>query len=363
MKNIVTIIFAYRNRDLQRIKISMDSLAKQTKKNFQVLFVDYGSFDTYSEPVKKLINSYPFAQYHYVAHPGLLWNKSKAFNYAIKNTETPYVLTADVDLLFSPNTVDSLEGLTSSSSFKLFDYGYLPKDLSAQDIHSTPFEHLKPKHYGNVNGVGLYPKKALEAVHGFDEFYHFYGSEDVDLFQRLVNAGYEQIHQEERFFLHQWHPRYPEANEDNLTSVPRLKNVLRINQQHYFRCKDFSTVVPNFQQHWGECYKKEDQNELNNADYNFKISNLASSVIHFLNEHLLSFNGKIVTVEFKEAPNYLSLKYRIKNLLGKKQQLFLSMKEVNDMVLEKIIFKYRHHNYSFSISEDLKVIYFTIDLR
>ena len=363
MKNIITIIFAYRNRDLERVKISMDSLALQTKKNFQVQFVDYGSFDTYSEPVKKLINSYSFARYHYVAHPGLLWNKSKAFNYAIKNADTPYILTADVDLLFSPNSLESLEKLTSPSSFQLFDYGYLPKGITPQDLQTTPFESLKPTHYGDVNGVGLYSNVALEEVHGFDEFFHFYGSEDVDLYQRLVHAGYKKEHRKERLFLHQWHPRYPEANENNLTSVPRLKNALRINQQHYFRCREFSIVVPNLQEQWGNCFNKEDQEALRIPDLNFKITNLSSSVVHFLNEHLESFKGNIVAIEFKQATDYLSLKYRLKKLVGRKQQLYLNMKEVNDMILEKIIFKYRHHNYSYSIPKDSKVIYFTIDLR
>lgn len=362
MEKTITIIFAYRNRDLRRIKISMDSLAKQTNKNFQVIFVDYGSCDAFAEPVKNLITAYSFAQYNYVAHPGLLWNKSKAFNYAIKKAETPYVLTADVDLIFSPDTVECLEKSASSSSFTLFNYGYLPKELSKDDLYATSFEDLKPTHFGDVNGVGLYSKKALEEIHGLDEFFHFYGSEDVDLFQRLVNAGYAQKHLNDRLFLHQWHPRYPQANEKIFTAKPRLKNVLRINQQHYFRCKEFSTVVPNMQQQWGNCYKRTDQQDLINPDLNFVIFNLAASVVHFLNELLSSCKGKIVATEFKEVPDYLSLKYHFKKFVGKQQQ-HLTMKEVSDMILEQIIFRYRNYNYSFNISKDLKIIYFTIDLR
>jgi hypothetical protein len=38
------------------------------------------------------------------------------------------------------------------------------------------------------------------------------------------------------------------------------------------------------------------------------------------------------------------------------------MKEVNDMILAKIVFHYRHFNYSYKVAEDLNEISFTIDL-
>ncbi len=362
---MVTILFAYRNRDIDRINVLMDSLASQTDTNFKVIFIDYGSTINYSTPLENLLKSYPFVRYYYVGHTGLLWNKSKAFNYGIKKANSPYVLTADVDLIFNPDTIRFLNKISASStsSFTLFNYGYLAKETSLSEIKQSSFHQLVPKHYGEVNGVGLYPKKALETIHGFDEFYHFYGSEDVDLFLRLKNAGYKLLREEEHLFLHQWHPRYPNNLKNKFTTGPRLSNVLRINQKHYFRVADFNIIIPKNQLHWGNCYSKKDLNILENPTYSFEISNIKSSVTHFLNEELLWYNGEVVAVDFIEDSNYLTLKSRIKNLIGLKQQPYLKMCSLSDAILEKIVFNYRHYNYLFSISEDLKKISFVIDLR
>lgn len=359
----ITIIFAYRNRDLNRIKIAMDSLEKQTNKNFRVIFVDYGSSAAYSESVGDLINAYSFAQYYNVAHSGLLWNKSKAFNYGILKTGTAYILTADVDLIFNPESISMMEKIVDPSSFTLFNYGYLTEKTTSEIKSSTSFIQLEPSHFGHVNGVGLYPKQAMKVIHGFDEFFHFYGAEDEDLFERLQNAGYEMKRDSRTFFLHQWHPRYPRTKDTELTVQPRLSNVMRINQQHYIRSKEYKKVVPYNQEKWGKCFIKEDFAVLQKPTLRFQLTNTASSVVHFLNEHLPTCNGEIVAIDFTEDTNYLSLKNRIKRILGRRAQPMLTLKEVNDMVLEKIIFYYRHCNYSFKVSEDLKEISFIIDLR
>lgn len=363
MKNFLTILFAYRNRDLSRIELSLDSLKNQSRSNFKVLFIDYGSKDEFAVPLRNLVDKYAFAEYKYIAHQGLLWNKSKAFNFGIKESTTPFILTADVDLLFHPETIKILESIASHDSFTLFNYGYLPKEVKPGMITNSSFENLEPKHYGDINGVGLFSKTALEKIRGFDEFFHFYGSEDVDLFERLENAGISCKREKRNLFLHQWHPRYPQKWENKLTVVPRLSNVLRLNQQHYFRSKRENLIVPPFQISWGNCYFQEDLDQLKRPTEVKDLNNLSATVIHFLNESLLSYKGEIVRVNFREDKNFLSLKDRIKKMVGRNYQPYLSMKEINDLILEKIIFYYRDFNYSYEISGDLKTISFTIDLR
>ena len=360
---MITILFAYRNRDLDRIELAMETLNKQTEENFKVIFVDYGSEDKYSIPLKKLIENYLFANYYYVAHPGLLWNKSKAFNFGIKKAETNYILTADIDLIFHPETIECLDRLADPSSFTLFKYGYLPENLKLDQIRNIPFSYLKPGHYGEVNGVGLYPKKALEDIRGFDEFYHFYGLEDEDLFLRLELAGYNRCREERTLFLHQWHARYPFKNDDILTVNPRLKNAMRINQQHYLFCKEEKKHIPFDQENWGIVYRKDDLKILTAPDLEFDINNSSASVIHFINEFLPSCKGKIVSVKVAEETSGFNLKQKVKNLIGKEKQPFLNMKEVNDLILQRVIFTHRHHNYRYAISKDLRSICFTVDLR
>ena len=55
---MITILYPYRNRDLERVKRSLDSLTLQTDQRFKVLFVDYGSTPKQAYLVKQLINNY-----------------------------------------------------------------------------------------------------------------------------------------------------------------------------------------------------------------------------------------------------------------------------------------------------------------
>ena len=58
---MATIIYAYRNRDESRIKMSLDSLKNQTNQNFKVVFVDYGSESKLAANIQKLVESYSLA--------------------------------------------------------------------------------------------------------------------------------------------------------------------------------------------------------------------------------------------------------------------------------------------------------------
>ncbi len=40
---MITILYPYRDRELSRLKRSLDSLSKQSQPDFKVLLVDYGS--------------------------------------------------------------------------------------------------------------------------------------------------------------------------------------------------------------------------------------------------------------------------------------------------------------------------------
>ena len=102
---MISIIYAYRNRDLARVKASLDSLALQTNTNFEVRFVDYGSEQKYVGLIYELLQNYSFVNYSY--HPTQLqpWNKSKALNSIIRNLTTDYCFVADIDMLLDRKSV------------------------------------------------------------------------------------------------------------------------------------------------------------------------------------------------------------------------------------------------------------------
>jgi len=356
-----TIIYAFRDRDSGRVKNSLLSLKNQKERAFNVLFVDYGSVDTYAKPIQELVNTFSFVDYHYVGHKGLLWNKSKAINFGVLKATTDYIFIADVDLLFTSNFSQTILELLKPKQFSLFKIGYLPESITTKDIENSSINTLQPKHYGDTFGVGLFTKKMLQTVGGLDPFFHFYGSEDEDLNARLIANGFTLNRYAKNLLLHQWHERYHGKQPQPLTITPRLSNVLRLNQRHYLREKEVNK--PNRTLDSSIFYSKQDYLKLKKPFQTIEIDNVEAKVIHLLNYELPLYKGQIVKLVFKESQYYNSLKYRIKKQLKKQTQPYLSMKTINDLVLQKIVFQYRDFNYSYKVHDNLKQITLSIELH
>lgn len=359
---MVTIVYAFRNRELSRIKASLDSLQNQSVKDFKVVFVDYGSVQGLAIAMQNLVESYSFATYYYVHARYLLWNKSKALNYGIKKATSEFVFIADVDLIFNPNTIAYFQRIKHPNKVNLFKLAYLDKQNSLRLTKSYQFEELKPKHFGIINGMILVSKAALETVQGYDTFFHFYGSEDVDLYNRLANAGYETINREETYFYHNWHVIYNSYNDEKMSVIPRLYNIKRINQEHFFNNTNNQLIVPDRQSGFGSVVIKEDQCFLENPTLTVELKNTHAQIHHFFNEQIKTFKNESVRVIVKEDRYYKSTKHFLKKMLKKQTQPYISMKAVNDVILNKILYEYRDANYSYLIADDLKTITFTIRL-
>ncbi|QYA24016.1 glycosyltransferase [Gramella sp. MT6] len=362
MEEKIAIIYAHRKRDVERIRLSFESLKKQSSKNFEVIFVDYGSNAPLTEDLKKLMGEYDFVSPFFLPVPQLLWNKSKALNYGVLQSKASYIFIADVDLIFPPKAIERLEQLKKPESFFLFKMGYLDQDTSSNLMELQGFDDLKASRVGEVNGMVLAPRGAFLKVNGFDEFFHFYGAEDVDLFSRFETAGYREEKTEGLYFFHNWHRSFQGSEDEIVTRNPRIKNIMRINQEHYFRNKDLGLIKPRRQEGMGEVIGVERSSRLKEPTCNYIIPNIAARVEHFLEEELLTLKEEVIKAEFVIDPYYETLKYRLKKKLGKQTQPYLSMKEVNDLVLKKILFNYRDANYSFKIAKDLKSIDFRIEL-
>lgn len=360
MNKSISLIFAYRNRDSDRIINAMRSLEKQTDPDFEVIFVDYGSIEGFAQKVHKALSQFSFVRYFYVAHPGLLWNKSKAFNYGIKKSDSEYIITADIDLIFHHEFIVSARKLASPKTYTVFSYAYLQEKESPSANSDIQYSELKPSHTGYITGSGLYPKAALKKVHGFDEFYHFYGSEDEDLFLRLEHLGLKKIDEEKNMLAHQWHPRYPFEEKDELSVIPKINNIRRINMEHYQRAKETEKIIPEKQKEWGSCYKKVDLIKLQNPTWIDELDCRESAVIHFLFEFLPSLEG-VIEIRIKKGKGF-DLKKSMKKILGRATEPYWSLKRINDEILKLIVFKYRHYNYEFKVSDDLQSLKFIIDL-
>jgi glycosyltransferase involved in cell wall biosynthesis len=363
MTKSITIIYAYRNRDVARVQASLFSLQAQAQQNFNVVFVDYGSEESYAVETQKVVSGFAFAAYFYVAHCGLLWNKSKALNYGISQAKGEFIFIADVDLIFHPGTIDLLTSIADKQTTYLFTLSYLTQKGMATLRIKQDFETIEIKNTGTVNGMVLVAKEALEKVHGLDTFFYFYGSEDVDLFQRLEHSGQKIEHRKELFFKHQWHVIYNSYNDANLCKTPRLFNIKRINQQHYFYHKNNKTIIPQGMDEWGEVIKKEEFTVLNKPTIEAHLPNIQAQIIHFLEVELVALSNVVIKLTVAEDSYYSSFKYLLKKFLKKQTQPYISIKQVNDLILSKIVFQYGDCNYLYAISEDLKSITFILQIK
>ncbi|MGM0635478.1 MAG: glycosyltransferase family 2 protein [Bacteroidota bacterium] len=360
----ISILYAYRNREKQRIKNSLKSLANQNESNFEVVFVDYGSSDAFASRIQKVVEGFSFASYHYIAHPGLLWNKSKALNYAASKAKGEFVFVADVDICFDTNAIRTFLSLANTSQFCLFKLSYLKQEVTQPQIATGKFTENQIKHHGYINGMILVSKPNFFSIEGYDEFYHFYGSEDVDLYERFKNSGLKEYKNSETLFFHQWHPIYNSINDSVMEVTPRFFNIKKINQQHFFFQQKQKAVKPILHQKLNQyILKKEDQLCKNDATKSIEITNDHAKVWHLIKVVLPSLEGNIVHIRIKEDEYFSSLKYRLKKQLKKSDRVPMSMKAVNDLILEEILLKYRHHNYTFKIGKDLKSITFIIQLE
>ncbi|MFZ2282390.1 MAG: glycosyltransferase [Lutibacter sp.] len=359
---MVSIIYAYRNRELKRIKASLDSLRHQTNKSFEVIFVDYGSKSSLANQIEELMKFYSFAIYNYLPTETMLWNKSKALNFGIKNANNPFIFIADVDIIFSPKALDLIIKNTNPYTVNLFTLNYLSQKESQKLYQNYNVDELVINHTGIVNGLVLASKEAIYKVHGYDEFFHFYGAEDVDLYTRLENAGYDIRKNDVSLFYHNCHEIYNSYDDSKMSSIPRLFNIKRINQQHYLYHKKNKNIIPEMQENWGEMIDKDKIMQLNNPDVFVQLKNVQSEVIHFFEVELGQIKNKIIKIQITEEDSQIRWKNNIKKWMGKSTVSMMTIKECNDLILSKIVNKYRNHYYSYRIAKTLNQLTLIIQL-
>lgn len=348
--NLITILYPYRNREVQRIKRSLDSLVQQSEKNFVVKFIDYGSDAEIAKEIRALVSEYDFASYEYLNTKNQLWNKSKALNFAIKRIITDYCFVADVDMIFHSEFTQILEKQLDSHWITYFQVGFLSEQETRKE---TSFENYKVNFKSNeeATGMTLFPVVALKEINGFDEFFHFWGAEDTDVHNRLKQAGYRvKYYDEKLLMLHQWHPNYRKRETKTLNAIElQLSGAVEINHQHLLdNLKNNVTKVN--RDDWGNIMSEETREELEA----FPVTTLLDEkkqIDYFLYQQLPNAKNKIIAIEIKETPEQYSLKYKIKKALGKKVSKFYNRKEINDQILLHIIAFYHTKPYIYQVKE------------
>jgi len=214
MNIFISIVFGFRNRDLTRVKRCLDSLKKQRKQNFEVVFVDYGSDTETANQAEKLVQSYDF-NYIYSDSRFTFWSRSKALNIGIANAKGEFIVTSDIDAIFSDNFTEVISKRVQPEKFFCSQCFHLPENFDAyDDIRKYSGSFLKSG--PTEMGIGLVVlKEKLQQIHGFEEYYQIWGVEDLDIKKRLESSGLEMeyITVEECQIYHQWHPVVSHKNK------------------------------------------------------------------------------------------------------------------------------------------------------
>lgn len=345
---MITILYPYRNRELERIKNSLDSLVHQSNMDFKVVFVDYGSAFEISENVKQLLSTYKFVEYIYSYHLYQPWSRSKAINVGLRYVETEYVFIADIDIIFHQDFINKLKILKTPKTNYYFQVGYLSQKESSLKKEFNDYR-IVTKSIPEGKGLSFFKLESLLAVNGFDEFFHFWGAEDQDIHERLKKYGdIEFFYDQEILLLHQWHPTFESLKKDNLTLEPLLSNAFGLNKQKLRFNRDSNLIKVN-DDSWGRIFTESTYQNLA-FDNEFKeIINKKNNFEYFINIVLSSSRQKIM-VRFVTDNYQKSLKHKIKKRLGIDKNEYYSLKYINDTILLQIILHYNDCPYTIKIN-------------
>jgi glycosyltransferase involved in cell wall biosynthesis len=344
---MITIALTYRNKDLRIVKNCLDSLAEQSYKNFKVILVDYGSDESFANPLIELVNQFHFIELISCPVQGQLWNKSRAINIALRQTATAYFLVGDIDMLFRRDFMEEINQFKSLEEIVYFQVGFLSQKESEKQLtfHNYVINHFSTK---EATGITLYPTDLLKSINGYDEFYHGWGAEDSDVHVRVRNAGHEvRFYDKIVLLLHQWHPKSYRSKE---SGNPFHSNLERINHS-YLELTDISRRIKvNLNLEWGKTPLQSDYRKLlNRPDYTIEIQSIDVKVMALLAQ-LKNFETELVYVSIKEVSLQAKMKQGIKKSLGKKSHVFWSVEAINNRLLEEIIVSYRNLPYSYSFN-------------
>lgn len=358
---MISIIYPYRNRNISRIKKSLDSLAEQSFKRFKVYLVDYGSAESYASKTKDLCKSYDFVTYDYCNTQYQPWNKSRALNSVIKNLTSDFCFVADVDMIFHPDFIKNALKLQQPETTVYFQVGFLSPDEVVEGKKYNEFTNYR-KSTSGATGLSMFSVKVLQELRGFDEFYHFWGAEDTDIHIRIKNAGYPvKFYDDNVLLLHQWHPSFRSLETKKLTKELQLSGIVQLNHQHLrFAKKNSITRVNPIG--WGDLPTVEEIRQFQDVPVNIKLLNEKRQVDDFLYGQLPNFRNQIIKVSIEQDQFQQSLKYKLKKIAKKKVPPYYSLKEVNDKVLLHLISYYRNHPYVFQVLSEPERIEFSIQL-
>lgn len=208
---LLSFLVPYRNRDAKRVQRCLQSLQNQTNKNFEVIFIDYGS----QVDIKPICQTFSIVSYFHYETQGLFWSRSHALNLAAKHATGQYFCMVDIDLIYDNKFVETIEKIANENTFFQYRAYLVPqtfKDYDSLEFNKNyPFPITAPQ---TSAGLMVIPQKIFKEIGGFDEYFCVWGVEDIDLKGRLIAAelNNQVLEIKDLVTFHQWHePAYQHA--------------------------------------------------------------------------------------------------------------------------------------------------------
>lgn len=344
---MITLVFTYRNRDLNLVRNCLNSLAHQTHTEFDVKFVNYGSTVDFTTNLKQLLSNYSFVKLIDVAEVNQqLWNKSRAINIALKQCNSPFFFVADVDMIFKSNFIEKLHHYKNEEEVHYFQVGFLSEEECKK---TTDFSDYKINFLSTeaATGMTLYSTNLLQKINGYNEFYHGWGAEDTDVHVRIRKLNYPVIfHQEELLILHQWHAKnYRSKN----SKEPFHSQLEKINHHYLAQTKKDQTTKANLKFDWGKVPEIATYALLDNAENKTVLGNEVNEIDAFLSS--LNEKNGVFQINIERRDKQQSIKNRIKRVLKKQKKEYYSIEEINDKLLLLIVSNFRNQPYQYFFSQ------------
>ncbi|MFA6898208.1 MAG: glycosyltransferase, partial [Candidatus Paceibacterota bacterium] len=198
----ITVLVPVRNRYDYRIKNCLKSLRGQSHKQslLKIIIIDYGSEKRHKNFFGGLCEEFN-ARGIWTGRKNEVWNKSKCLNLGLREVKSKYVLVADVDVVLErsyletcvsiagefkdgvglyPGILDCSKGAVDSGTDVVGNFNRLVKQ-------STYRGDKYEGHFPYGVGILFTETEILKQLGGYDEFYESWGSEDLDMMNRLQN--------------------------------------------------------------------------------------------------------------------------------------------------------------------------------
>lgn len=227
-KEDITVVIGVRNRQDYRIRNALASIRNQTHPQhlIRITVVDYGSRAEDEGPLRNVCREFSA---DYIRIDGTTrWNRAHCLNIGIKRSQTKYILTSDVDMVFDKvfffesiaelrrdpyqiifgEMLDSLEGVITSTTDMVKDFDRIKEKCVPRSERKNSYDYT----FGMSILCGL--TCFFKEISGHDETYAVWGSEDDDIAERLRLIGLKLKKLPASVsYIHQWHPESVSSEE------------------------------------------------------------------------------------------------------------------------------------------------------